>query len=152
LWFGVPLDERLSRGERRNNQMAFRLTNLTQSLCNVPYNPIDGQPKYVVPPNASVTITSDELSRLDPEVRDRLLTITTGPNPIFKVEDLDQEPAQPKKAGKSKKGKTGKTDVAAAVFEGSSDETYEVAESVIETTGEEVEETDAPDPVSDTLS
>lgn len=124
--------------------MAFRFTNLTQSNVNVPFNRRDKKPKHVVPPDGSVVLTAADLAALDVDVKDKLMTITSGPHPIFKVEEVSDAPvavAPPAKKGKQKKAE-------APVVE----EVVTLAESVVETVGEEVSNADESSPVQESVS
>lgn len=84
--------------------MPFKFTNLTQSIVNVPFNK-GSKPKFTVPPDSSVLLTAQDLDALDADARNRLLNITSGKHPLFKVEEIADVPvAVPGK----KKGKQGK--------------------------------------------
>ena len=83
--------------------MPFKFTNLTQSNVNIPFNN-GSKPKFTVPPDSTVLLTAQDLDALDADAKNRLLNITSGKHPIFKVEEVQDAPvATGKKKGKQNK-------------------------------------------------
>ena len=82
--------------------MPFELTNLTQSIVNVPFNKTDARPSYILLPGASVVIQDEYIAQLDEDTRDRFLSVTSGPHPIFKVVQVEVVAPSVGKQGKGR--------------------------------------------------
>jgi hypothetical protein len=65
--------------------MPFTLTNLTGSICNVPYNAGDAGPTYTVWPGKSVEVSDEYLAGLSEDAQTRFVRVTSEPNPMFSV-------------------------------------------------------------------
>jgi len=65
--------------------MPFTLTNVTGSICNVPYNSGDEKPTYTVWPGKSVEVSDEYLEGLTEDAKTRFLRVTSGPSPMFSV-------------------------------------------------------------------
>jgi hypothetical protein len=65
--------------------MPLLLKNLTGSVCNVPFNPDQAEPKYIVRPGDSVLVPDEYLAALTEETVARLKIITEGDSPMFEA-------------------------------------------------------------------
>lgn len=65
--------------------MPLLLKNTTGSVCNVPFNPKQEEPTYIVRPGDSVLVPDEYLASLTEETIERLKSITEGEAPMFEA-------------------------------------------------------------------